>query len=101
MTPVASHTPSSITIGAEHSRLVRRWTGSSGWLGVARADLDVLTDPHLGRVEDDRAEVDERPGADVDPVAVVAMKRRHDLGPRTEGAEQRAKDLLPGERVVG
>jgi hypothetical protein len=55
------------------------------------ADLDILTDGDARDVEEDRAEVDECPRADVGLVAVVAAQRRPDLSALGEGAEQLAQ----------
>jgi hypothetical protein len=67
----------------------------------ARADLHVVADPHRCRVEDHRAEVDERPGSDLDLVAVVAVKGRQDLRLWTEAAQQAAQRVLACGRLGG
>ena len=63
------------------------------------ADLHVVADADRSGVQDDHAEVQERPGADGDLVAVVALKRGEDLGGVADLSQQRAQELLAGERL--
>jgi hypothetical protein len=45
-----------------------------------RPDLDVIADRDRRHVQGHEAEVNEGPSADLDLVAVIAVKRRPDLG---------------------
>ena len=96
ITPVASHAPSPIVTGRAVSVPRRRSAESSGWSAVSRCTLGPIwtscADRHLGAVEYDRAVVDERPCADADVVAVVALERRHHLGVFPQLAEQLGED---------
>ena len=65
-----------------------------------RADLHVVADGDTRDVEDDEAEVDERSGADVRLVAVVAVERGPNLAALPERSEQVEEDAPSRRRVL-
>ena len=92
ITPPPSQTLSPMVMGGGGlplgpARLGLERVGGGEQLDV-RADLDVVADRDAGDVERDEAEVDEGAGADVQLVAVVAVKRRADLDAFADRSEQ-------------